>query len=58
MERKNFERVPGGRPAPIENCNGLSDAVIIEIIQSIKEIIIKFIDQKYQLGVYHDGKVR
>lgn len=54
MEMKNTERISGGRLVPIKNCKGLSDVVIIEIVQSLKEIMIKLIDQKYQSGAYHD----
>lgn len=48
MEAKNTEPIACSRTAHIENHKGLSDAIIIEIVHSIKEIIIEFIDRKYQ----------
>lgn len=48
MGVKNAEHIACSRTTRIENHKGLSDAIIIEIVHSIKEIIIELIDRKYQ----------
>ena len=48
MENKDTEIITNSRPTHIENSKGLSDVVIIEIIHGIKEIIVEFINRKYQ----------
>ena len=48
MENKDTEIIANGRPIHIEKSKGLSDAVIIEIVHGIKEIIVEFINRKYQ----------
>jgi len=44
------KRVPNvyGRANPIENQKGPSDAVIIEGIKALKEIVLRLIDQCFQ----------
>ena len=45
MEKQNTEIFTRSKYTPIENSNGLSDAVIIEIVHGIKEIIIVLINR-------------
>lgn len=56
MEKKNTEIVTSSRPTHIENYKGLSDAVIIEIVHGIKEIIIELINRKHQPIAFHDER--
>lgn len=56
MENKTTEIVANSRPTRIENYKGLSDAVIIEIVHGIKEIILELINRKYQPIAYHDER--
>lgn len=56
MERKNLECKSNSRFKPIEN-RRISDDVAIEIIRSIKEIIFKLIEQKFQLAPYNNDNL-
>lgn len=47
-ENKNLEQIMGNRPAQSGNSKPISDDVIIEIVHAFKEIIIEFINRKYQ----------
>ncbi|MDP2814947.1 MAG: hypothetical protein Q8N92_10925 [Erysipelotrichaceae bacterium] len=56
MENKDTEIIANSRPTHIVNSKRLSDAVIIEIVHGIKEIIVELINRKYQPIVYHDKR--
>jgi len=56
MENKNIEIDANSRPTHVENYNGVSDAVIIEIVHGIKEIIIELINRRHLLNAYHDER--
>lgn len=47
-EKKNAELIMGNRPTQYGNNKPISDDVIIEIVHAFKDIIIEFINRKYQ----------
>ncbi len=47
-EKKNVELIMGNRPVQSGNNKPISDDVIIEIVHAFKDIIIEFINRKYQ----------
>lgn len=48
MDNQNIEIITSNRSAHLENHKGLSEAVIVEIVHSIKEIIIEIINRRYK----------
>jgi len=48
MDEKKTELIMGYRPIPEDRCKTVSDTIIIEIVHAFKEIIIEYIDRKYQ----------
>ena len=54
MELTNTKPDVANRTAQIENQKGLSDVVLIKIVESIKEIIVKLIEQKCQPITYRE----
>lgn len=47
-EKKNAELIMSNRPAQSGDNKQVSDDVIIEIVHAFKDIIIEFINRKYQ----------